>query len=123
MSCSERHAERACYNNHGAMIMNDPPPIPNSAFRTPHSAVPVPLPDLGTNGEPVRVSAWFVEVGELVETGEPLLEVLTPGVTCDVCSPTTGRISRLVQDLDASVMPGEVVAWIEPSVASRVGGD
>ena len=117
VSCSERHAEHACCNSHAA-IMNDPPRIPNSEFQTPHSPVPVPLPDLGTGSARCESSAWFVEVGELVETGEPLLEVLTPGVTCDVCSPVTGRISRLVKDLDASVLPGEVVAWVDP--CSRV---
>lgn len=122
VSCSEQRAKRACDNHHAAIVMNDPPAIPNSELRIPHSPVPVPLPDLGTAGEPVRVSAWFVEIGELVETGEPILEVLTPGVTCDVCSPTTGRISRLVKDLDASVLPGEVVAWIEPDGTSPVSG-
>jgi pyruvate dehydrogenase E2 component (dihydrolipoamide acetyltransferase) len=84
-----------------------------SEIPDPKSPIPVPLPDLGTDGDPVRVSAWFVEVGDPVETGEPILEVVTPGVTCDVCSPATGRISRLVHDLDASVLPGDVVAWVD----------
>jgi pyruvate/2-oxoglutarate dehydrogenase complex dihydrolipoamide acyltransferase (E2) component len=74
----------------------------------------VPLPDLGTADEPVRISAWFVEVGDQVEMGESILEVMVAGVTCDVCSPVAGRISRALKDLDAVVLRGEVVAWVTP---------
>lgn len=77
--------------------------------------IPVVIPDLGTAGAAVSVSAWFVEVGDSVEVGEPILEVLIPGVTCDVCSPASGRIDRLVSAIDARVMPGDVVAWLVPA--------
>jgi pyruvate dehydrogenase E2 component (dihydrolipoamide acetyltransferase) len=90
------------------------PSIPKSEIPDPKSSVPVLLPELGTADEAVRVSAWFVEVGDLVETGEPILEVMVAGVTCDVCSPASGRISRALKDLDSVVLPGEVVAWLEP---------
>jgi pyruvate dehydrogenase E2 component (dihydrolipoamide acetyltransferase) len=77
--------------------------------------LPIPLPDLETGAVVVRVSAWFVEVGDEVETGEPILEVVIPGVTSDVCSPVPGRITRILKDIDAVISPGEIVAWIEPS--------
>ncbi|HEY2251406.1 MAG TPA: lipoyl domain-containing protein [Planctomycetaceae bacterium] len=79
------------------------------------SRVPVVLPDLGTAGAAVCVSAWFVEPGDDVEADEPILEVMIPGITCDVCSPAAGRIDRLISAIDARVMPGDVVAWIEPA--------
>jgi pyruvate/2-oxoglutarate dehydrogenase complex dihydrolipoamide acyltransferase (E2) component len=79
----------------------------------PSPLIPVVLPDLGTAGEAVRVSAWFVEPGDDVETGEPILEVVIPGITCDVCSPAAGRIDRLVSAIDARIMPGDVVAWLD----------
>ena len=78
-------------------------------------SIPVVLPDLGTAGAAVRVSAWFVELGDDVDAGDPILEVVTPGLTCDVCSPASGRIDRLVSAIDASVLPGDVVAWLEPA--------
>ena len=88
--------------------MNDPSPNPKSSL-------PISLPDLGTGGAPVRVSAWFVEIGDLIETGEPVLEVVMAGITCDVCSPASGRISRVEKSLDAHVVPGDIVAWVEVS--------
>ena len=80
-----------------------------------NSRIPVVLPDLGTAGAAVRVSAWFVEPGDDVDAGDPILEVVTPGLTCDVCSPASGRIDRLVSALDAPVLPGDVVAWLVPA--------
>lgn len=77
------------------------------------SLVAVALPALGTAGEAVFVSAWFVEPGDSVEAGEPILEVVTAGITCDVCSPAAGRISRLTKEIDAPVLAGDVVAWVE----------
>ncbi len=80
----------------------------------PRSPVPVVVPDLGTAGELVSLSAWFVEPGESVEAGEPLFEVALPGITCDVAAPVSGRVSRLAKDIDSLVAPGDVVAWLEP---------
>lgn len=81
----------------------------------PKPRVAVPLPELGTRGEPVSVAAWLVEPGDAVEAGERLLEVVTPGISCDVCSPASGVVVRLEQEIDAKVRPGEILAWIEPA--------
>jgi pyruvate/2-oxoglutarate dehydrogenase complex dihydrolipoamide acyltransferase (E2) component len=89
--------------------LDSPSPSSNSP-----TLVPVVVPDLGTAGEPVSLSAWFVEPGESVETGEPLFEVALPGITCDVAAAVSGRISRLVKDIDSLVAPGDIVAWLEP---------
>jgi 2-oxoglutarate dehydrogenase E2 component (dihydrolipoamide succinyltransferase) len=86
-------------------------PSPSSSSPTP---VAVVVPDLGTAGEPVSLSAWFVEPGESVEAGEPLFEVALPGITCDVAAPVSGRVIRLVKEIDALISPGDVVAWLEP---------
>jgi pyruvate/2-oxoglutarate dehydrogenase complex dihydrolipoamide acyltransferase (E2) component len=46
--------------------------------------------------------------------GEPILEVMIPGVTCDIPAPAPGTITRLDRPLDATVSPGDVVAWLAP---------
>ncbi len=78
------------------------------------SHLPIVLPDLGAGGAAVRITAWYVEPGDSVETGEPILEVMIPGVTCDVPAPAAGTITRLDRPLDATVSPGDVVAWLAP---------
>jgi len=92
-----------------------------SGDRHSQSCVPVPLPDLGTAGEPVSLAAWLVEPGDAVEMGDRILEVVTPGITCDVCAPAAGIIERLEKHIDAKILPGEIVAWIEPVEAPRIG--
>jgi pyruvate/2-oxoglutarate dehydrogenase complex dihydrolipoamide acyltransferase (E2) component len=78
------------------------------------SRVPIVLPDLGTSDSAVRISSWFVEPGDNVDAGEPILEVVIPGITCEVCSPVAGRIDRLASAIDAFVTAGDVVAWLIP---------
>jgi 2-oxoglutarate dehydrogenase E2 component (dihydrolipoamide succinyltransferase) len=80
----------------------------------PQGLVPIVMPDLGTAGVEVRVSAWYVEPGDSVEIGEPILEVMIPGITCDVPAPAAGTIARLDRPLDAAILPGDVVAWLAP---------
>ena len=78
------------------------------------------MPDLGTAGEPVSLVAWLVEPGDTVEAGDRLLEVAIPGITCDVCAPASGVVGRLEKAIDAQVLPGDVLAWIEPIEAPRI---
>ena len=76
--------------------------------------VPIPLPDLGTAGEPVRVCCWLVEAGEDVDIGDRLVEVLVRGITFDVASPVTGTIVGIEKSLNAVVSTGDVLGWIVP---------
>ncbi|MBI5759654.1 MAG: biotin attachment protein [Planctomycetales bacterium] len=77
--------------------------------------IPVTLPDLGASGQPMRVSAWFVDVGDDVGEGERLLEVLVSGITCDVPTPVAGQVIQIEKDLDDQVSPGDILVWIEPA--------
>lgn len=74
---------------------------------------PVIVPDLGSAGHALRISAWFVDPGDAVEQGDRLYEVQISGITCDVAAEKTGRLSRIEKDLDVLVVPGDVVAWLE----------
>ena len=74
---------------------------------------PVLLPDLGSADEPIRISCWLVDLGETVDEGDRLLEVLIQGVTFDVPAPATGTLSRIEKSLDAQVHAGEPLGWIE----------
>ncbi|MBW3541342.1 MAG: biotin attachment protein [Planctomycetes bacterium] len=76
--------------------------------------IPVILPDLGAEDAVVRVSCWLVEPGEAVDVGDRLVEVLLPGITCDVAAPAGGVLSAVDQPAGCEVAPGEVLGWIEP---------
>jgi pyruvate dehydrogenase E2 component (dihydrolipoamide acetyltransferase) len=64
-------------------------------------------------GDEARVSFWYVDVGEEVEEGDDLVQMLTDKATFDVPSPVSGRVAGLVAGEDASVKVGQVLCRIE----------
>ncbi|HUG93226.1 MAG TPA: biotin/lipoyl-containing protein [Planctomycetaceae bacterium] len=81
------------------------------------TAIAIRLPELGTAGEPVRVSCWLVDLGDDVDVGERIVEVLVRGITFDVTAPASGRVARIEKWLNATVATGDVLGWIKPGDA------
>lgn len=73
------------------------------------------LPDLSAGEEAIRVSTWLVDVGEAIEPGERLVDVLIPGVSFSVASPAAGRLVKIERMTDSFVRPGDVLGWLEPA--------
>lgn len=70
------------------------------------------LPDLATDDDPVWVTAWLVDVGDVVDEGDRVVEVLTRGITFDVSAPMSGVLTRIARPIDAVVSAGDVLGWI-----------
>ena len=79
----------------------------------PTMLTPILLPELGAGDEVVRISCWLVDVGDGVETGDRLVEVLMPGIAFDVPAPAAGVLTRMEKSCDAVVVPGDILGWIE----------
>lgn len=79
---------------------------------------PITLPDLGTSGEPVRISAWLIDLGQSVIAGDRVVEVLIPGITFDLEADKTGELVEICRAVDAIVEPGEILGWIACEAAS-----
>lgn len=73
------------------------------------------VPELGTGEEPLRVSAWLVDVGQTVIAGDRVVEVLVPGITFDIAAERTGEIIEITRPVDAVVSTGEILGWIGAS--------
>jgi pyruvate/2-oxoglutarate dehydrogenase complex dihydrolipoamide acyltransferase (E2) component len=56
---------------------------------------------------------WRKEVGDSIEAGEVLLELMTEKVNIEIPCTLTGRIVALVGTVDSEVKVGDVVARIE----------
>jgi pyruvate/2-oxoglutarate dehydrogenase complex dihydrolipoamide acyltransferase (E2) component len=77
--------------------------------------VDVKLPSLGDDaGDEARVSFWYVDVGEDVEEGDDLLQMLTDKATFDVPSPASGKVTALLVDEDQQVKVGQVLCRLAP---------
>ena len=78
--------------------------------------MPVVLPDLGA--EPVRVSVWFAELGDVVYEGDRLVEVRTGGATFDVSAPATGRLAQRLALPPDELRPRQVLGTIAADPAA-----
>jgi pyruvate/2-oxoglutarate dehydrogenase complex dihydrolipoamide acyltransferase (E2) component len=72
---------------------------------------PIILPELGA--EPVMLSVWFADPGEVVFEGDRLVEVLVGGATFDVSAPATGRLVEKRAYPRAALQPGQVLGIVE----------
>jgi pyruvate dehydrogenase E2 component (dihydrolipoamide acetyltransferase) len=76
----------------------------------------VTLPALGESVTEGTVSRWLKQVGDTVETDEPLLEVSTDKVDTEIPSPASGVLLEIKAQEDETVEVGAVLAVIgEPS--------
>ncbi len=58
--------------------------------------VPVIVPQLGNAMEEVTVAEWYVDVGERVEEGEPIVMVDSEKAQSELEAPATGTIHEIV---------------------------
>lgn len=75
--------------------------------------VPIKLAQLGYDMETAMIGPWLVEVGALVQRGEPLLEVETDKTTIEMEAPATGILAEIVHHTDAEVRVGEIIGYLE----------
>lgn len=71
----------------------------------------IEMPDIGT--ESATVSAWFVELGDVVEEGERLLEVLAGAATFAIAAPASGILVLRCALPPDRVLPGQMLGHIE----------
>ena len=82
---------------------------------------PIVLPNLGADDEPIRVSCWLVDPGDVVESSDRVVEVMIQGITFDVAVPVAGVVSRIEKPFDSVVAPGDILGWIQPNAMETDG--
>ncbi|MCK7641844.1 2-oxoglutarate dehydrogenase, E2 component, dihydrolipoamide succinyltransferase [Corynebacterium sp. P6145] len=78
-------------------------------------AFSVEMPELGESVTEGTITRWLKEVGDTVETDEPLLEVSTDKVDTEIPSPTSGVLTKILAEEDDTVDVGAVIAEIGDS--------
>jgi pyruvate/2-oxoglutarate dehydrogenase complex dihydrolipoamide acyltransferase (E2) component len=77
------------------------------------SRIPVAVPSIAEGSEDIRVSAWLVDLGQSVIAGDPVVEILIPGITFDIAATGTGKLTEVCRAVDAVVQVGDILGWIE----------
>ncbi|MHB8488516.1 MAG: multifunctional oxoglutarate decarboxylase/oxoglutarate dehydrogenase thiamine pyrophosphate-binding subunit/dihydrolipoyllysine-residue succinyltransferase subunit [Candidatus Dormibacteria bacterium] len=76
--------------------------------------VSLTLPAMGESVSEGIVSRWLKAVGDIVEEGEPLVEVTTDKVDVEVPAPATGQLAQIVAAEGETVAVGATLAVIAP---------
>src|SRR5215510_7130520 len=88
-------------------------------------SIPIIMPQLGESIAEATVVTLLAQVGDLVQTDQDIIEVETSKATMNVASPCTGRIEKLLVNLNESYPVGAVLGFLEASAedAARLGLD
>lgn len=92
------------------MAANDSAPAPEAQKTAAPSApvIPILMPQAGNSMEEGTIITWNVKVGDIVATGDILVEIETDKATMEMEATDAGRIARLV------AAEGDIVAVKEP---------
>ena len=82
--------------------------------------VPIIVPDLGSGDEPLSLSGWLVDEGDLILAGDRVVEVLFPGLTFDIIAESNGRLVEIEQAIDTTIRVGDILGWLDDAVSERI---
>jgi pyruvate dehydrogenase E2 component (dihydrolipoamide acetyltransferase) len=75
--------------------------------------VAVEIPKVGLVMENARLVRWLKNVGDLVQQGEPLLELETEKSVVEIEATHSGRLVEILLQVDQEAQVGERIAWLE----------
>src|SRR5438270_3534214 len=78
-------------------------------------ATDVRVPVLGESVVEATVGAWLKHEGEVVEAGEPLVQLETEKVNVDVAADQSGVLGTIKAKEGETVHPGDVLATVDES--------
>ncbi|MBS5821802.1 MAG: biotin/lipoyl-binding protein [Enterococcus gilvus] len=71
------------------------------------------MPKIELDMDEGTILTWYKKVGDHVKKGDVLVEIETDKATTDVESALDGTLTEIVEEEDATVDIGEVIAWVE----------
>lgn len=75
--------------------------------------VALEIPKVGLVMESARLVRWLKNVGDVVQQGEPLLELETEKSVVEIESTETGRLVEILLHADQEARVGDRIAWLE----------
>jgi len=79
------------------------------------------MPDLSTNGSPIKVIRWLIEVGDFVERGQAVLEVETDKAAMEVEALGSGTLLQQLVPVGSDASAGDLLAVIGEAQAAPTG--
>jgi len=77
--------------------------------------IPLIVPDIGEN-EKIEIVSWHVKIGDKVDAGCELCELVTEKAAFSLESPNDGTISAIYKIAGDFALPGETIAALEKAI-------
>ena len=71
------------------------------------------MPDLATTESEIRIVRWLIQAGQMVQRGQPLVEVETDKATMEVESVASGVLTEVRAQANDEVSVGQVIGILE----------
>ncbi|MDB6101178.1 MAG: pdhC, partial [Gammaproteobacteria bacterium] len=84
--------------------------------------VALEIPKVGLVMENARLVRWLKGVGDVVNQGDPLLELETEKSVVEIESTESGRLVDILLQVDQEVRVGDRIAWLENDVQGAAVG-
>lgn len=75
-------------------------------------ATEVVMPKLGATMEEGTIVSWLVQIGEVVEEGDPIAEIQTDKIVMEIEAETTGVLLKTLYDAGTAVNVHDVIAYM-----------
>lgn len=59
------------------------------------------------------VTQWYVGVGDIIKEDMPVCQIMAAKVTIEVNASVRGKVKKLLQDINAEIVPGDDLIEIE----------
>lgn len=82
--------------------------------------VALEIPKVGLVMENARLVRWLKSVGDMVQQGEPLLELETEKSVVEIESTESGRLVEILLQADQEAQVGDRIAWLENNAPNPV---
>lgn len=77
-------------------------------------------PDFGESVFEASVGQWFKRSGEIVDVGEPIVELHTDKAVQEINAVKSGVIGAILKDVDDVVRPGDALCEFDPEASTAV---
>src|SRR5215207_6904955 len=83
--------------------------------------VEIRVPTLGESVTEATIASWLKHEGDVVDAGEPLVELETDKVNVDVAAERAGVLTKVLRAAGETVHPGDILATVSEN-GSADGG-
>jgi len=79
--------------------------------------IPIVVPDFARTAlSPITLSHWVKKIGQRVQLGDRIVDLITDKADYELAAPATGVLVEVASAFGDELAVGQVIGWIDPTV-------